>query len=115
MGLMRYRCPVPDGVRDWIDDSLEWSVSEFGGQALLRPVLLPSAAFFPRSFTGTHAQVLEIVDGMCRHMGVDPGLVGVDYRYEEADEAELPRACRRCTVGPTARQGTTAGSTVALR
>lgn len=84
MGLIRHRCPVPDQVRDWIDTQLAWCVAEFGEPALRAPVLLPSADFFPRPFTGGRAEALRVVDGMCRHMGIERDLVRVEYDGEDA-------------------------------
>ena len=80
------RCPVDEKGRAWIDEQFAWLTAEFGEAALRAPVVLPTVEFFPRPYTPDRAGVLDILQRVCHHVGVDPDLVELETVENEADQ-----------------------------
>jgi hypothetical protein len=81
------KCPVRDSERDWIEGSLHWMVDQFGQQVLRGPVVLPTSAYFPETFTGTVDDVRQVLAMVCAHMNVD--VECIDFDFIDDDEHEL--------------------------
>ncbi len=85
------KCPVNADEQAWIDESMGWFVEQFGPQALQRPVILPTDEFFPGDYTGSDAEVREVIALMCTYLEVDPGRIDVELGtdYDDSPSAEL--------------------------
>ncbi|WP_326561478.1 hypothetical protein [Micromonospora sp. NBC_01796] len=81
-------CPVTSDEQQWIEDSLDWLVGEFGNEVLRRPVVLPTPEFFPDTYTGTEADVHRVVGLLCRRLGVDPARLEVEF-FDDGVDADL--------------------------
>jgi hypothetical protein len=80
------KCPVSAEAQRWIQDSLEWLLAEFGGDALNGEVLLPESVFPPGSFAGTEAGLGPLLQRLCTRMGVDIDAIQVDL----SDDPDIP-------------------------
>jgi hypothetical protein len=65
-------CPVPADAARWVHDSLDWCLHQFGADLMRGPVLLPDASFFPHEYTGSAADIQEIIHTVAARMGADP-------------------------------------------
>lgn len=82
----RADCPVRDVERDWIDESMDWFVAEFGANRLHGEVVLPTDRFFPGTYRGTRADVRRVLGLLCTHMGVDPARVELEHYGADSDD-----------------------------
>jgi hypothetical protein len=78
MALLPRRCPVPPREQAWTEKMLAWCVERMGDVPLRRPVVVPTAEFFPGTYLGTEQDVLRVVDRVRVLMGIDPGRVAVE-------------------------------------
>jgi hypothetical protein len=91
------RCPVRAEEQAWIEESLDWFVSEFGTEILTGPVVLPSAEFFPAGYAGTEADVRVVFGTVARLVGVPVERVVLELEPDDAMSDlvdELPVAMR---------------------
>ena len=65
------KLPVSPEAAAWIDRSMDWCLDQFGSAAVNGPVLVPDAAFFPHGYQGSERDIEEILERVCRRMGVD--------------------------------------------
>src|SRR5437870_1550270 len=79
MGFFRPRCPVDQLERIWVEEMLRWCAAEFGPRTLRTPVVLPTSDFFPDAYTGSHAEVLAVVDRVAGYMGVGRDRIVVEF------------------------------------
>ena len=91
MGLFITRCPVGHREQTWIEESMSWFRTTFGAGTLSRAVVLPTPEFFPGPYSGTAADIPEMVRRVCQHTGVDPDMISVEL-HGDSTEAELARA-----------------------
>ena len=77
-------CPVRPVEREWIEQSMDWLVSQFGPARLRAEVVLPTDDYFPGAYRGTRADVQAVLTRLCAHMGIDPARV--DLEHDEADD-----------------------------
>ena len=82
------KCPVTSEEQQWIEDSLQWFVGEFGDEVLRRPVVLPTSGFFPDAYAGTEADVHRVVGSLCGHLGVDPDRLEIEF-FDDGVNADL--------------------------
>ncbi|WP_329106459.1 hypothetical protein OG792_01040 [Micromonospora sp. NBC_01699] len=82
------RCPVASEEQQWIEDSLDWLVGEFGAKVLRRSVVLPTPEFFPDTYAGTEADVRRVIGSLCRRTGVDPDRLEIEF-FDDGLDAEL--------------------------
>jgi hypothetical protein len=80
------KCPVSVEAQRWIQDSLQWLVAEFGGDALNGEMLLPASVFPPGSFSGTEASLRPLLQRLCTRVGVDIDAIQVDL----SDDPDIP-------------------------
>ena len=59
----------------WIGRSMDWCLEQFGSEALTGPVLLPDAHLGPHRYQGSQQDVEDILERVCRRMGVDRLLI----------------------------------------
>jgi len=71
-GWSRVACPVSDEVRAWIERRTAWLLREFGWeQSRRRPVVLPTAEFFPEPYDGSPAAARALLDRVASYADVD--------------------------------------------
>jgi hypothetical protein len=80
------KCPVSVAAQRWIEDSLQWLLGEFGGDAFNGEVLLPASVFPPGSFSGTEADLQAVLRRLCTRVGVDIDAIQVDL----SDDLDIP-------------------------
>jgi hypothetical protein len=69
-------CPCDPAAKKWVEDRLAWLSRQFGLHVLLeRPVILPTAEFFPDPWDGSLKAVRGMFHRVCRYMDVDPNVV----------------------------------------
>ncbi|GAB0101301.1 hypothetical protein JMUB6875_02650 [Nocardia sp. JMUB6875] len=79
MGFFRPRAPVDQLERIWVEEMLRWCAAEFGPRTLRTPVVLPTSDFFPDAYSGSHAEVLAVVDRVAGYMGVGRDRIVVEF------------------------------------
>jgi hypothetical protein len=72
---------LPGGHRQWIEDSMDWLVGEFGRDVLLRPVVLPAELL--AGYDGTEEAARSLFAELCERMDVP--LDRVELRFDLAD------------------------------
>jgi hypothetical protein len=80
------RCPVSAEAQRWIEDSLQWLLEQFGGDALNGETLLPASVFRPDSLSGTEVSFRPVVRRLCARVGVDIDAIQVDL----SDDPDIP-------------------------
>ncbi|MGW6278048.1 hypothetical protein [Kribbella sp. NPDC055071] len=76
-------CPVGETERLWIDESLDWFVTEFGDKALRRPVVVPEASWFPAGYSGSEDDVRAVFLKLCDDLEVPAGRVRLELEPVE--------------------------------
>lgn len=81
----RPRCPItPDDVL-WIENSFAWFGEQLGANIVrTRPVVLPTAEFFPRKYVPDMNGIEDLLERTCRFMDVDRARILLDI-YSEDD------------------------------
>ena len=74
------RCPIDDDTRLFVDDRMQWLVSQFGRGVLQRTiVVVPTTDFFPDRYEPTEPCLYALFDRICGYMNVDRSLVTVRF------------------------------------
>jgi hypothetical protein len=89
MGWFAPRSPVSAEAGAWISRSMDWCLEQFGPAALSSAVLLPDASFFPGGYTGSAADVEDILVRVCARMGVARSSVVLELTPWDVGEQEL--------------------------
>jgi hypothetical protein len=72
LGWFRPSCPCDPAAKLWVEDRLRWLSGQFGLHVLLeRPVVLPTAEFFPDPWDGSARAVGRMFRRVCQYMGAD--------------------------------------------
>ena len=79
-------CPCDSAAKSWVEDRLQWLSKQFGLHILLeRPIILPTAEFFPDPWDGTPEASGRLWRAVPRSQGPNLALVGPEpggrYRY----------------------------------
>jgi len=77
-------CPVRPVEQEWIEQSMDWLVGQFGTYRLRAEVVLPTDDYFPGAYRGTRADVRAVLERLCAHMGIDPARV--ELEHDEVDD-----------------------------
>jgi hypothetical protein len=86
------KLPLDEKQKEWIEQSLQWLLKEFGeGYFLEHPTILPEASFFPDKYQGTEESVIALVKRICAYMDVDPDLIEVDFFLDRDETASKHR------------------------
>lgn len=73
-------CPCDPAAKRWVEDSLQWLSRQFGLHILLeRPVILPTAEFFPDPWDGSTKAARTTFRRVCSYMNIDPGTVELKF------------------------------------
>jgi hypothetical protein len=82
-GWFQPTCPCDPAAKRWLEDRLRWLTRQFGLHLLLeRPVILPTAEFFPDTWDGSPKAVRRMFRRVCAYMGVDPEDVELKFRTD---------------------------------
>ena len=74
------KLPIDERQREWIEQSFQWLIREFGeGGFLNRQTILPDQSFFPDKFRADEESVVKLVERVCSYMDVDSSQVEVDF------------------------------------
>jgi hypothetical protein len=65
-------CPVDPAEQAWIESSMRWFVDQFGLDAALGDVALPTPEFYPAGYSGTQPQIGSLVVKVCELMSRPP-------------------------------------------
>ncbi|HEX5597047.1 MAG TPA: hypothetical protein VFX61_13680 [Micromonosporaceae bacterium] len=84
----RAKCPVRQVEQEWIENSLDWLLAEFGSVRLRDAVVLPTDEFFPGTYRGSREDIESVFDRLCVHMDIDPARVMLEH-YADDVEREL--------------------------
>jgi hypothetical protein len=75
-GWFQPASPCDPVAKRWVEDRLQWLSRQFGLHILLeRPIILPTADFFPDPWDGSPKAVRRMFRRVCQYMEVDPGAV----------------------------------------
>lgn len=77
--------------REWIDQSMDWFVTQFGGTRLRGEVVLPTDDYFPGAYHGTRRDIAAVLARLCAHMQIDRARVDLEHDDDDG-EAELEAA-----------------------
>lgn len=71
-GWFQPKSPCDPSAKKWIEDRFEWLTRQFGLHVLLeKPVVLPTAEFFPDRWDGTQSAVDRMFARVCEYMNVN--------------------------------------------
>jgi hypothetical protein len=72
-------CPCDPAAKRWVEDRLKWLSRQFGLHLLLeRPLIVPTAEFFPDAWDGSPKAVRRMFHRVCGYMDVDPDAVEIE-------------------------------------
>lgn len=72
-------CPCSPPAKEWIEYRLQWLCDEFDDHVFNgRPIVLPTAQFFPDPYRGSYNCIRALLDRVCELMDVDSTLVDLD-------------------------------------
>jgi hypothetical protein len=78
-------CPVELDKQRWIESSLRWFTEQFGTSVLARDTVPPDADFVSgKSYSGSRAQLEELLTRLCELLTVDPAAVCLQLSDGEA-------------------------------
>jgi len=73
-------CPCDPAAKAWVEERLQWLSEEFDDHAFNgRPLVLPTADFFPDPYDGSKRAVRALLDQVCGYMDVVPALVSLKF------------------------------------
>jgi hypothetical protein len=72
---------LPGGSRRWIRTSMDWLVSDFGRDVLLRPIALPGD-LIPDGYDGSRAAATELCGRIDDRMDLRPGQCGLSFELD---------------------------------
>jgi hypothetical protein len=78
--LFGSECPLDPQGKAWVEERLAWLRDEFGADDLYGgTMILPTPEFFPDSYDGSRDSVFALYDRVCDYMGVDRGLLRLEF------------------------------------
>jgi hypothetical protein len=83
-------CPVELDKQRWIESSLRWFTDQFGTTVLSRDIVPPDADFVSeRGYSGSRAQVEELLTRLCELMTVDPASISLELSDGDASDPRV--------------------------
>jgi hypothetical protein len=109
MGWFGAACPVGLREQRWIEESMTVFRCELGPGPLGRPVVLPTAEFFPDPRTGTDADIDAVFRRVCGYAEVDAAAITVEV-HGGTEQVDFARATglayeSRSAAGDYRREG----------
>src|SRR5947209_18305504 len=87
-GWFQPTCPCDPAAKQWVEDRLQWLSRQFGLHILLeRPMILPTAEFFPDAWDGSPQAVRRMFHRVCGYMAVDPDAIDVKLFTDRTSRA----------------------------
>ncbi|MGI5208719.1 hypothetical protein ACQEU6_45025 [Spirillospora sp. CA-108201] len=83
---VRTDCPVGVAHQAWIEASIAWFLQEFGRDPVTRPIVLARPDLRSASYTGTPAQIDDVVAWTCELMGIDRSELIVELFDREGED-----------------------------
>ncbi len=81
-------CPCDPAAKRWVEDSLQWLARQFGYHILLeRPIILPTAEFFPDPWDGSPKAARKMFRRVCSYMGVDDDAAELKFFNDPTPQA----------------------------
>jgi hypothetical protein len=78
-GWSRTTCPLDPEAKAWVEHRLQWLTGQFESSAFTdKPVILPTAEFFPAPYDGSDRSIQTLLDQVCEYMEVDPDKIELD-------------------------------------
>lgn len=78
--LLGSGCPLDPHAKQWVEGRLAWLRDEFGPDDLYGgETILPTPQFFPDPYDGSRAAVQVLFDRVCDYMGVERGLLRLEF------------------------------------
>lgn len=71
--------------RAQIESAFVWLAEQFSWQPVLKPTVVPTAEFFPRSWQATQDELDDLLERLCRLMLLDPRRITVDVYSDDED------------------------------
>src|SRR5262249_26588198 len=79
-------CPVDPLAKAWVEERLAWLRDELGADDLYgNTMILPTPEFFPDPYDGSHEAAGVLFDRVCDYMGVEPGLLRLEFMKPAAN------------------------------
>lgn len=73
-------CPCDSHAKAWVEERLQWLEHEFDDHAFNgRPIVLPTAEFFPDPYDGSDEAARTLVNRVCGYMGVEPRRINLEF------------------------------------
>jgi hypothetical protein len=83
-------CPCDPAAKQWVEDRLCWLSKQFGLHILLeRPVVLPTAQFFPDPWDHSAKSVRKMFRRVCGYMGVDADTINLELFRNRGSQAQV--------------------------
>jgi hypothetical protein len=101
--LEQLRVPLeelPGGQEQWIQNSMEWFIDEFGVDVFTRPIVRPST-FVPVGYDGSEAAARRLFEKVRERMGVPPGRLVVRFDLDDLDPGLIRTRAQRELAGAT--------------
>lgn len=101
--LEQLRVPLeelPGGQEQWIQDSMEWLIEQFGSDVFNRPIVRPSA-FIPAGYDGSEAAARKLFEKVRERMGVPRGRLVLRFDLDDIDPAVIHTKAQRQLTGAT--------------
>ena len=81
------KCPVEADDKQWLEESMEWLLEEFGCDAFRAvAVILPTDEFFPDEYAGDEDDAWSLVKRVCGYMDVDPDRIKLEFFDDQYGE-----------------------------
>ncbi|MFC6161626.1 hypothetical protein [Kribbella jiaozuonensis] len=77
---------LPDGARQWVEESLRLLIEHFGTDPLRRPVVVPGE-FVPAGYDGSEGAARELCLLVAERMGIPAGRIRFSFQLEKVVEA----------------------------
>lgn len=78
-------CPVGIAQQAWIEASLQWFAGQFGKEPALGATVLPTLDFLPDPYSGTTAQIADLVADVAERMSIEHSLLTLEL-FDRAGE-----------------------------
>lgn len=90
-GWLRPRCPIDAREKTWIELRMAWLAGQFGLAPLrAAEVILPTAEYFPETYSPTEAGARRLFVRLCDYARVDPAGIELEF-FDDPDPADAAR------------------------
>jgi hypothetical protein len=87
------KCPINAEDKEWVEESFQWLIDEFGEETWRNmKVILPTDEFFPDKFSGDYFSLKMILQRICGYMSVDYFKVELELFADENGKVPHPLA-----------------------